>query len=850
MDLLYRPPSLEGGLYRRDRDSILKWTFNVHSVAGPYFRFVQHPLCAFHDPNSLGSYTARSKLSQLRLHSGSELKSIKGPENPSLPKQFSYFLQVNGIDDDGKNITWTVAMSSEKQHELWLNILNQAKDSAEAEESSGDLLKLYQFAQKMKANIEIRDYHHRFKKYSKCFYINTATRWISNELSCSQSIAIDIANRMVNSGLIHHIHFEYIVSDSHLLFRFSNSTTKFSTLQNLSMNDFSTTSTIASSNHDPVQDSTKEMQWLDKKRLQKLNSTRTALGALQINYDGVSDMIEKQKEMIIKLQYSVQDLSRLCLLLIVINTCLLFREWAYQYYNIIWYLFICIMSILLIATSTYLVHTTYTPLQTTNILLNHNKKTSATSTTMNPTLNSMVSMDEANNVDIDLMSDVSSIEDGESDIGTTIGMDTDIDTTSATDVDVDGISEELSTLPPPEIWPNRPILIRRTEAEKEEERRKDELLQPLCIHCPDTERSELSIDTDLFVGKAHIMIADLPDAPVEYFRKRQRRFVSTVQGQFKRPMSFASVYTGHAFTTPLENLPPKWLLNAALQMVYAIQPGLQVNLEGSEPYAVSPLISTSKTIVVSRVGEEPSFSFASSNNLEEDSRLLGKPFDSNMSAKNRQTFFRNRENLLKFTFDPSLVYTFEFYQHVLNLGSFQLDIGFMKFDILKALGMNPVQVMALEWDSSVSTTLPKQPKYLYNFEIWHERSLSSAVLRKINKKLKKHRVALNSVHSHTHNQNYNNNYSQKDTATVVATNSEKGRGVCNDVVDRTLTNNNNNNNNNNNVANHNGVIDTISTSSSTPSPHRHFSSVSNETTSSSKRNGRFSVKESLFLSNN
>jgi hypothetical protein len=160
---------------------------------------------------------------------------------------------------------------------------------------------------------------------------------------------------------------------------------------------------------------------------------------------------------------------------------------------------------------------------------------------------------------------------------------------------------------------------------------------------------------------------------------------------------------------------------AAIGVISKIQPALQVCLEGDNPYIISPLASTSQSIVISRVGSEPNIF---SDTIEEDMTILGHPFG-NMNSKQRKSYFSKHRNLVGYEYNPDFVYTFDFYQHLLNLSTFQIDLGFMKYDAIKVLGVRPIQVMAIVWDPIADND--SKPRYLYNFEVWHRRSLPLTV---------------------------------------------------------------------------------------------------------------------------
>jgi hypothetical protein len=59
----------------------------------------------------------------------------------------------------------------------------------------------------------------------------------------------------------------------------------------------------------------------------------------------------------------------------------------------------------------------------------------------------------------------------------------------------------------------------------------------------------------------------------------------------------------------------------------------------------------------------------------------------------------------------------------------QLELGFLKYDIVKILGTCPVQIMAVLWDPIENNGVPPETwRFLYNFEVYHHRSIPSELL--------------------------------------------------------------------------------------------------------------------------
>jgi hypothetical protein len=231
-----------------------------------------------------------------------------------------------------------------------------------------------------------------------------------------------------------------------------------------------------------------------------------------------------------------------------------------------------------------------------------------------------------------------------------------------------------------------------------------------------------------------------------------------VQGQFKQLTPCSSVYNGQVFEKPFQSLPPRWMMRILLGLLSKIQPGLQVSLEGDRPYMVSSLIAASKNVVVSEPGTEPDICILNDAGEEicEDMRLLVTPaaaagtgtgnegssndghgghggrchgrgsdianaIFASQSPSKRAHYFSDLNNLAKFDFSPDLVYTFDFYQHVLNIGRMKLDLGFTSLDVSKIIGFSPVQIMAVQWDPHNEPDL-EHVNYFYNIEMWNQKS--------------------------------------------------------------------------------------------------------------------------------
>ena len=100
-----------------------------------------------------------------------------------------------------------------------------------------------------------------------------------------------------------------------------------------------------------------------------------------------------------------------------------------------------------------------------------------------------------------------------------------------------------------------------------------------------------------------------------------------------------------------------------------------------------------------------------------------KIFNSRSPSK-RAHYFSDLRHLDKFNYNPEHVYTFDFYQHVLNIGQMKLDLGFASLDVSSIIGFSPVQIMAVQWDPHSEPDL-NEVNYFYNIEMWNKKSFPS-----------------------------------------------------------------------------------------------------------------------------
>ena len=84
-----------------------------------------------------------------------------------------------------------------------------------------------------------------------------------------------------------------------------------------------------------------------------------------------------------------------------------------------------------------------------------------------------------------------------------------------------------------------------------------------------------------------------------------------------------------------------------------------------------------------------------------------------MAARKQQ--FGSGAALRENYFDPSLVYTFDYYQQFYRASTNKLDLGVKLVDLTHFIGPQP---LLLTMAKTIDTN-----EYLWKFEIWHEKGL-------------------------------------------------------------------------------------------------------------------------------
>ena len=270
-------------------------------------------------------------------------------------------------------------------------------------------------------------------------------------------------------------------------------------------------------------------------------------------------------------------------------------------------------------------------------------------------------------------------------------------------------ARQHNSLPPPSEWPHHPVLVcANSDAQPD-------LMIPNYGRGPVPLGKPFEFSSDLFEGICLIRLRDLPSddaaSDAEYFVGRRRRFQAIVQGRFKEPLKVSDVLTGHEFTKPLKGLPPPWVVSAGTNLIKRLAPGANIVLHEKQPRALAILAATSQLISADMPGNEPDITC---NQIDEDCSLFGGLFKGgDVTPARRKRHLASPDRASQYYFDSESIYTFDFYQNLLDTATYSLDLGFTKLGMSKVLDGQPIQILAKHTDG----------RSIWNLQVWHKNLL-------------------------------------------------------------------------------------------------------------------------------
>ncbi|KAK9907705.1 hypothetical protein WJX75_008523 [Coccomyxa subellipsoidea] len=260
-------------------------------------------------------------------------------------------------------------------------------------------------------------------------------------------------------------------------------------------------------------------------------------------------------------------------------------------------------------------------------------------------------------------------------------------------------------------WPDAPLLLRSAPLPYQQ---LEQSADPCAIRVNDSRRIEF--ETEVFRGCVVISAKGLSSSPDGLFAGERRKTSITIQGCFKADLAVEEVVTGQEFERRPKNLPAMWLVEKVLiRLAKKISPSMDIG-PLSAPYLLAPVLAMAQLVNVSRPGEEPD----PSQPIPEDMRLFDPALtDGNggpMDALKRKKRFWDPKRRAGHSFTREHVWTFQMYQHFVDMGSYELNLMYT-FDLARHLDGQPLQFMLKDRASG---------QYLFNFHSWHSKLLPAA----------------------------------------------------------------------------------------------------------------------------
>lgn len=254
----------------------------------------------------------------------------------------------------------------------------------------------------------------------------------------------------------------------------------------------------------------------------------------------------------------------------------------------------------------------------------------------------------------------------------------------------------------------------------------------------------------------------------DYFANKKRKFQAVIKGRFKTPLSMSRCVTGQIFERPAGKLPAQWVVKNFIKFVSILAPQLDASLDGNMPRFLTPLVATAQTVLADNkyekscpkpndrdlINRSPPLKHGDRHrdldtggdleeppSLEPNSALsaldagselgITIPDTTSYSLTNRSLARKKVFNALcakrspEPQFDTNKVYTFEFYQHLLDFGDeLAVDMGRIggMVPLAQAMDGQPLKVMAAYRSSEIKQELDS----LWSFDIFHESLYSYA----------------------------------------------------------------------------------------------------------------------------
>lgn len=215
----------------------------------------------------------------------------------------------------------------------------------------------------------------------------------------------------------------------------------------------------------------------------------------------------------------------------------------------------------------------------------------------------------------------------------------------------------------------------------------------------------IDFETPLFQGSFLLRVvgvaSTIDQGTKNYFDGKQRRFQAIVRGKFLQEIPASQCVTGQVFDHAPQRLPP--LTKPLLRAVSAIAPQMNIDLYAEQPYVLSSLVATAKTLNQNML-ESPTSEKVS---LDDPDALSDEKETRKCLLEKDSVFRTDRE------------YTFEFYQHMLDLShpsDFVLTLAGWSVRLGPTLDGQPIRILGA-WQPEGGGEL----QYIWSFDLLHEK---------------------------------------------------------------------------------------------------------------------------------
>ena len=250
------------------------------------------------------------------------------------------------------------------------------------------------------------------------------------------------------------------------------------------------------------------------------------------------------------------------------------------------------------------------------------------------------------------------------------------------------VEREISELPDVETWDHRPLFLKIGKL-------KSKKSLPIC--------SAIEFETDMFKGRFMIRIRDAPNTEQDYFKGKRRTKQIVIQGQFKERVSCDNVWMGDTYDKPLN---VSSLVYLAMPIFKRLVPGVIMDLFSEKPRVVMLMGGEARTISVDKPGQEPDIT----GELPERNIERIGIFE---SIKDRKRMLRNPVTAAKYEYDNEHIYTFHFYDDIIDIYNYSINLPIGKIPLLHFLNHQPMTF----------AVVGKDKREFFSFKVFHEQLL-------------------------------------------------------------------------------------------------------------------------------